>query len=105
MTLPEGRCGSCKHWTEYDGFNNPIPLRLVVPYTDEAEEAQEAEQVRVNRLYRECKAVEENPEIYFTPGQDIGPLPLAMARDGSAYMANVFTQAEFGCVLWAAPDG
>lgn len=96
----EQRCGTCKHWVEYNGWRDPVNIHALGPEPDY--DAQSKEQERVSGLYRQCQAIEANPEVYFTPGEALPPLPKAVAIDGSAYMADVFTQAEFGCVLWEA---
>lgn len=105
-----GRCGSCKHWTKHEGYQDPVVVQTMVPNSlfsedregwNRAVDAAEKEQTRIALLYRVCKGIEENAERDAT-SQD--PLPLAVSKDGSNYMALVLTQAEFGCVLWAERD-
>lgn len=98
-------CATCRHWTppsERTGYADAITYQGYIegqPYTrdlsDRAIEKTRASDV----LYGECGAIELCDDMPV----DREP-PLATVRDGSDYMATLFTQAEFGCALWAAKE-
>ena len=97
----EKRCGSCKHWTEYDGYRDPVQVHYDLERNYETFKVINEEVNRGDR-WRKCRGVEENPERTMVDGKLVEPIPLAVTRDGSDYLADLLTQAEFGCVLWEA---
>lgn len=100
--VSERTCVTCTHWkppSERDGYGNAVTIHRIYP-SPEYEAALQAEH-DADRAYGECQA------INLQAGTDLpfgSPLPLAVARDGSDYMATLYTQAEFGCALWSGHD-
>lgn len=72
------RCGSCAHWASRSDFLNL--------WAGEG----------ADREYRRCGIVPLADSYEDAPD----PLPLAVAKDGSDYKADLFTLADFGCVQW-----
>lgn len=92
-----GRCGSCKHWTERTDYYS-LDLDYRPEDREDGYKAKVAAQIEADKLYRRCAAVELGTEV------DRDNLPLAFTLDASQYVANLMTQATFGCVLWEATD-
>lgn len=74
------RCGDCKHLgeplTRYDWADlKDVPTR-----------------------YRTCNRIEMAPDAYEIDSRT----DLALAKDGSGYMASLLTLESFGCNLWEA---
>lgn len=95
-----GNCGSCTHWTppsERDDYKSTVNLHGPIEPVEEREarwrESQEADQT-----YGICDRIPMGPI-------EEKPIPLALTMDASEYMAILFTQAEFGCVLFEAKEG
>lgn len=91
-------CGNCLHWRrpEDRGDYTTAVSFQDDEWSDDAEDGLggyvrgDAE----DREYGECRLI---PEGWDLPD---GPAPLAVVRDGSNYRADLFTKADFGCVLW-----
>lgn len=94
-------CGTCNNWDKLEpvAWYNAYAMRNV---RGETYEELEARMVKTNSLYGVCHGVASLPEDPYD-GPPITP-PLAVTRDGSDYMATLFTQASFGCVLWAEKE-
>lgn len=88
-----GTCGSCRYWQkERDDF------RQVVEFRDDRSFEERYQADREGDLaYGKCLGVPMGPI-------ECEPLPLAVTMDASAYQADLFTQAEFGCVLYEPPE-
>jgi len=83
-----GTCGGCLHWVR-DRTDFVMVVETLPPWNDE----QEAEASRRDLLYGRCEAISMGPVS--TPTD-----PLAVAMDGSGFRAEIYTLAEFGCVLF-----
>ena len=95
-------CATCRHWTppsERTDYMSAVNIEPAGEYDDPDRQAKweqaSAAKHEADKLYGPCRAI--NLEAAHVEHGD--PLPLAVARDGSDYMAVVLTQAEFGCVL------
>lgn len=93
-----GRCGSCKHWVERDDYSN-IGLDYRPEDREDGYKARVTAQHEADKLYKRCAVITLGNEV------DRDNLPLAFTLDASEYVANLMTQATFGCVLWEATDG
>lgn len=95
-----GTCSTCVHWkppTERDGFGDALPLH---GYSNAADWGRiQTRQREVDRLFGECREIRLRDDMTVDD-----PVPLATVRDGSDYMAPLYTQAEFGCALWSERD-
>lgn len=93
-------CGTCKHWkppTERGNYGNVVRFRddeYVGDYDLDYKRG-DAE----DKKFGFCKSIKMGGDLPLDK-----PTPLAVTMDGSQYMADLFTQAEFGCVLWAEKD-
>lgn len=93
----EGRCGTCTHWTEPNlgwGPNHPRAVQRDDESYEDFSRRREAKEIENNLRYRRCLGVPFAPE---EPEE-----PLAWTVDDSEYSADLFTAADFGCVLWEA---
>jgi hypothetical protein len=91
-----GRCvgGECEGWRGERERANLFNL----PALEATDRAVGQAEHDADRKYGECQA------INLEAGTDLpfgAPLPLAVARDGSDYMAQLYTQAAFGCAMWS----
>lgn len=86
-------CATCRHWTPpSERVRYPNALTYYSPGNWQA--GLDATQA-ADLLYGECRAITLCDDL------EMGtPPPLATARDGSDYRADVYTQAEFGCAMW-----
>lgn len=87
-------CSTCKHWTppsERTGYGNAIRYRGDEWDDETGEPVRGSED---DKLFGLCRKVILGDDLHIDK-----PAPLAVTRDASDYMANLFTQAEFGCVL------
>lgn len=76
--LDAGHCVTCIHWAERNDF-------IRVWHGPDADVQ-----------YRRCAIVPLADSCETPPD----PLPLAVAKDGSDYRADLFTLPMFGCVQW-----
>ena len=91
-----GTCGTCKHWRppgERNDFSQTVALYSTVDATDEDRKALRQESDEADQTYGLCQGIPMGPI-------EEKPLPLALTMDASEYQADLFTQAEFGCVLF-----
>jgi len=97
-----GLCGSCEHWrapSERDGYQSALHVVPRGGYSGRTqEEFAQAREVkdRVDRCFGECRAIE------LTEVEVGSHVPLAVVRDGSDYMAVLYTQETFGCAMYEA---
>lgn len=88
-------CKTCAHWlpnTERADYSTVVHyLRRHGEDYDVAYERNEQD----DQLFGQCRAINLGEDL--DPDQ---PAPLAVTQDGSNYRAELFTQAEFGCVMW-----
>jgi hypothetical protein len=91
-------CGSCAHWlrnTERTDFSSAVSFHDDEPWNlDEEETSRSAIDEKKFGL---CSKITEGWDLSVKD-----PTPLAVTRDGSEYLASLYTQGEFGCVLWEA---
>jgi hypothetical protein len=98
--MVESTCVSCQHWTpptERTEFKTTVePVWSFEDHPDAAREMdkRQADADEKDRLFGHCEAIQMGPA---SAGE---ALPLALTLDGSGYMADLFTRAEFGCALW-----
>jgi hypothetical protein len=97
-TLTLGRCGTCKHWTENNGWTDPVDASW---RDDESDEDHDARQAAMTAKYKLCRGIPHAPDEDDLEG---GELPIALTLDASRYKADLWTRAEFGCVLHAPAD-
>lgn len=89
------KCDSCKHWARPEtrvGFGNAVSYRGEKYDYDKG-------YARANdddKLYGICDEIDLGIDLPLDK-----PAPLAVTQDGSGYKAKLYTQAEFGCALWA----
>jgi len=87
-------CASCRHWNHpRTDFRDAV--RMVDREGGGTFDERHAEQVEADRQYGLCGTIDLPPER--KPGDQ---LPLAVAKDGSDYMANLYTLPAFGCAMW-----
>lgn len=79
-------CGKCKWWKppyELVGWSSPV----------ENSYSEDSPGFAANQTYGHCELIQMGPVSHSEP------LPKAVVLDGSQYQADLYTQAEFGCVL------
>lgn len=74
------------------------PLDGEDPYGEEIEARQHAAEAR----YGECQTI-DLLDTY--EAADADSVPVAFTKDGSDYMASLYTRDDFGCTLWEARNG
>lgn len=79
-------CGKCKWWKRPDQLTD---WSSVVENSYDEEDPGFA----ASQTYGHCELIVMGPVSHREP------LPKAVVLDGSMYMADLYTQAEFGCVL------
>lgn len=84
-----GRCGTCKHWTTIAAQDNP-------GWGPHLSLAEGLDQKQINRTTGLCGAIELVDDSSVSK---IEVMPLAFTQDASMFQADLWTQAEFGCVL------
>lgn len=98
--MNEQVCATCAHWkppTERDGFGDAITINV---YSNSADwERIQTRQHEVDRLFGECREIRLRTDMEVDD-----PVPLATVRDGSDYLATLYTQAGFGCAMWSKND-
>lgn len=94
-------CRTCRFWTRPEDrrdYRDPVHV-----YRPEDTEAQHEERQQAwNSLYGECG------KPVFCPTEDEVSLddpPPMVTRDGSEYMATLFTLATFACRAWERGSG
>jgi hypothetical protein len=97
--MTDRTCATCRHWTppsERTGYSDALTYR-----SGRAAEWRTARDKTkaADVLYGECAAITLCDDLSIDT-----PPPLATARDGSDYRADVYTQAEFFCAMWAAKE-
>ena len=93
--MAEMKCETCKFWKrpEYrTAYNNAVRYRY--SSLERWEEASERSD-RDDTLFGLCMKIQMGVDLPMDR-----PTPLATTMDGSGYRADLFTRAEFGCVLW-----
>lgn len=95
-------CAACRHWTpptERTDFGTAVTIRSAADHYDaDASAAAHEAQAEADKTFGICKAIDL---CELAHGE---PVPLATTRDASDYIATLYTQAEFGCALWAAQE-
>lgn len=99
--MTEGRCGTCKHWEQFDvGWRIDLSLTLIEGETEATKYAVGSpyqERVRLaEQSYGKCSLISL---LHGYEDVDESELPLAFTKDGSDYQAYLHTREEFGCVL------
>lgn len=91
-------CVTCKHWLPPGQRND---FRTAVRFDDDtwSDEVNDGQGGYVrgdeaDKMFGECQQVQMGDAL--GPGEP----PLAVVRDGSDYLAILYTQADFGCALW-----
>lgn len=96
--MADPSCASCRHWTppkSRDDFGHAVTISPA-QYGDAALSAAAREaQDEADKTFGICKAIDL---CDLTLGD---PIPLASTRDASDYIATLYTQAAFGCAMWA----
>jgi hypothetical protein len=98
--MSKQECRTCKHWEKPEdrtGFGN------AVSYQDDEWDYDLDDYARGgvdDKLFGTCLKIPLG--AYLSSDE---PAPLAVTLDASSYRSTVFTQAEFGCVLWEVTDG
>jgi len=105
QSAARGLCGSCRHWDHagpHTGWAMNFTLKPLPgagpSYKDESTERRQRD---AEARYGLCKVID------LLDGYDPideADLPLAFCKDGSDYMAHLYTRAEFGCAMWEAED-
>jgi hypothetical protein len=111
---PAPTCGTCAHWQRpevREGWKTAVRIETPNRHPSHspnlkaeqaAMERDEALTAAADQLYGICqKVVLSDPYDPFAPGD---PLPIALTKDASDYTADLYTQAEFGCVLHTPPE-
>jgi hypothetical protein len=96
MADDEQTCGGCQHWTpntERTDFRNAVGF---YGGPDSYVESSKKAEV-VDKLFGVCTEIDIKTDLPLD-----AEIPLATTRDASEYFAALYTQAEFGCVLWKA---
>lgn len=97
-------CGSCKHWDE-NAAKRDWRLRInltLLPGEEESHRYQadtplQQRTARAEQQYGRCSKIGLLNEFDEISEDD---LPLAFTKDASEYKADLYTKAEFGCVLY-----
>lgn len=87
-------CSTCKYWTpphERTDYGNAVRYRND-EWDDELDDLMRGGQD--DKLFGLCRKVVLGDDLSLDE-----PAPIAVTRDASNYQADLFTQAEFGCVL------
>jgi len=94
-----GECQSCNFWqppSQRTGFADVV---RVEPYEEDRQRRDYGpavnRQMEIDKMFGLCRHITLKPTL----SMDDEP-PLAITLDGSEYMADLYTQPTFGCVLF-----
>jgi hypothetical protein len=94
-------CATCKHWRRPENRNDFHDAVSFAgdEWVDDVGNGMDGYQRGSveDRKFGECLAIDLGTDL------PEGPPPLAVTRDASDYQATLYTQAEFGCLMWEAP--
>lgn len=96
--MSEMYCGSCRHWRPPEERDDFRQVLRVYPIDGDYDRVRGISDT-VDRMFGTCGAIQLGDEI-----REDEAIPFAVTKDGSDYMADLFTRREFGCALHEPRD-
>lgn len=94
----EKTCGSCKYWLHR---KNRDDFKTVVRFCGpEGWRVKVRKENEIDKLFGRCEKIVMGTDLSMDD-----EIPLAVTLDSSEYQADLFTQEEFGCILWESKEG
>lgn len=98
-----GNCENCTFWQPPSQRMNFADVVSVDPYEEDRKARNYGpavnRQMEIDKMFGLCRHITMKPRL----GMD-DPPPLAITLDGSEYMADLYTQATFGCVEFESKE-